>query len=275
MATRRALCSPWVIARPDAWIALDTVIAHIKQVRPDFLRADGDYGAWMVRDAATGETLNGFEQWGRIEGMLARRELAHALYWLGLVALDHEPPTLFQVQAVGHALLRGDDLPASVAEESAPHLPAELQDDLLLVIPRANTLYDRYQLERFAEWQTQTHETVTYRITEESIWRSQGEGVSIEQIVHFLTRVCGGNVGAAPLRTLQAWGGHLGRATLRRMVILETVDEHTMQLVVAQPALRRLLGPALNATQCLVPEEAQEQVVQRLKAMGIWPKIVR
>lgn len=261
-----------------AWRALDDVIADLKRDRPDYLRPDGDYDGWHLRDAATGAYLTGFEAWDQVEGALARLLLTHSLRWLGLVEIGDDAegrPTALRVTALGEALLAGREAPAPVQE--APHEAAAPQatidDDMVISIPVAGTMYERYQLERFCQWLGQD-EVARYAITEDSVWKSQNTGVKTDQIDGFLRRLIGAELPAPLARNLLAWGGRFGRATMRRVVLLQTVDEATMQQIRGRAELRHLLGELMGPTTCLVEDRHADEVLARLKAMGIWPRLV-
>ncbi len=146
-------------------------------------------------------------------------------------------------------------------------------DDFTVTLPLAGTLYERYQLERFAEWQSQDAQSATYRITAESIWRGQNAGIKAEQIAQFLRRISQDRVAPTVQRALQAWGGRFGRVMMRRGVVLRTADEKTMQQIASHAELRALLGESLSPTACLVDERHVEELTRRLKAMGIWPHV--
>ena len=150
---------------------------------------------------------------------------------------------------------------------------AEIDTDFYIRIPVAGTLYLRYQLERFAEWCEQDGQA-TYRITEESVWQSQNAGIRGEQIIGFLRRVSGDRVPGVLMRSLLAWGGRSGRATIARVVMLRTADERTMNQIAASTELKPLLGERLSPTTCLVEEQHLAILTERLKVLGIWPRLL-
>lgn len=258
------------------WLTLEGFVQALKHHRPDFLRPDGDYRSWRVRDAQSGQPLDGFEAWDQVEGALARYIVAMPLRWLGAVevgyaATEDERVTTFRITPRGRAWLAGQEsAPPTVPPQAAPAL---IRDDFTVTLPLAGTLYERYQLERFAEWQSQDAQAATYRITAESIWRSQNAGIKPEQIAQFLKRISQDRVAPAVQRALQDWGGRFGRVMMRRAVVLRTADEKTMQQIAARAELRPLLGESLSPTACLVDERHVEELTRRLKALGIWPHV--
>lgn len=284
---RRNLLTILAECPPSIWLSLDSLVQTIRSYYPDYLRPDGDFDSWYIRDTETGDYLRGLESWDKIEGTLARYIIAQPLCWLGIVNIGYgedDKPMAFCITEKGKALL------ARVASESAGQRSAEVQspktevplvtvsDDFVVTIPTANTLYERYQLERFAEWQAQTaptgrQEQATYRITAESVWRSQKAGVKTEQIMNFLGRISQGQLPPTVLQTLGTWEEGLGRVFIREAILLRTVDERTMQQLDAHPEIRALLGETLSPTMRLVDKEHLDDLSERLKALGLWPHI--
>lgn len=255
---------------PGQWLTLDSFTQSLRRYRPDYLRPDGDFDSWFIRDARTNEYLRGLAAWEEIEGALARYIITRSLYWLGCVALGYaendERPFAFRLTPLGHATLTGVNLPTS----SALQPPAAINDDFTIVIPLAETMYQRYQLERLAEWQRQ-NDTATYRLTAETVWQSHNAGIKVDQILAFLKRLSDDRIAPNVLRSLQAWGGRFGRVSLHRVVLLQAIDEHTMKQISARPELRALITKVISPTTCLVSEENLDEIVQRLKNLGLWP----
>jgi len=256
------------------WLLLSSFLEALKHHRPDFLRPDGDYDSWHVRDVRSGEYLTGFASWERVEAALATHTIISSLRWLGVVDLgyggENAEPTAFRITDQGSALLSAES-PAPQAEAtSSSSLPATVGDDLTITMSVTNSTYERYQLERFAEWEAQDS-VATYRMTADSVWKGYNAGVKTAQIAGFLKRITKDQVPPAVSRTLQAWGGRFGRATLRKMVLLRTRDEPTMSQIRSHPKARGLLGETLSPTMCLVDEENAEELIEQLKDMGIWP----
>jgi len=269
----------------DGWYTLESFVVELKQHHPDYLRPHGDLTNWYVRDRSTGEYLSGLGSWDKIEGALARHVLSRPLRWLGAVELGFDPamqgPAVFRVTESGQHLLAARRAEGEPKPQRRAPL-ATVAEDLTVRISLLNSMHERYQLERFAEWRSQDigpysppeEWVATYCITDESVWQGQNSGIKIEQILRFLERISGGAVPAHVQRQLLAWGGRLGRASIRRTVLLQTTDADTMQQIAARPELAALLGESLTPTTCLVEESNVEALIEHLKAMGIWPRLV-
>lgn len=273
---RRNLLAVLAETPPGAWITLEDLRTLLKRVRPDYLRTDGDFDSAFARRVPSGEYATGFEQWDDVEGALATHLVTRSLYWLGVVDLGLSlagEVLACRISARGRLLLDEHVADAEAAREDAPAATVVTGDESLdVTIPVAGTMYDRYRLERFAEWISQS-DLAHYRVTPESVWYSQDADIRIEQIVNFLRRLCRGTLDPAAQMALQAWGGRYGRAFLRRVVLLETADEATMQEILAVRGVRALLGPAVSARARLVNEKQVDALVHLLKKMGIWAHV--
>ncbi|NLG28295.1 MAG: hypothetical protein GX557_10315 [Chloroflexi bacterium] len=258
---------------PERWLALDSFLAALKRRRADYLRSDADYTAWRVTDVETNELLTGAASWERVEGALARHLLTTSLRWLGLVAIGQtssaSEPTAFAITAPGAALLAG--APPD-QEAAAPPLQAAISDDLVITLPLTETLHERWQLERFAQWQSQAGQA-SYRVTPDSLWRGYNAGVQVEQVQRFLTRISGDRLPAPALHSLLAWSGRFGRVRLSEVLLLEAQDEHTMKQITSRAELRALLGAALSPTTCLVDRSQASRLIAKLRGLGVWPKL--
>jgi len=272
---RQALLQVLGRVRPGVWLSLEAFLAALKRQHPDYLRPDGDYAHPVLRDAQTGERLSGLASWDRVEGVLACHLLTWPLRWLGVVDIGYadegaERPSALRLTEEGRALLAEGAEPA--AGEAEPPV-ATIGEDFTITLPLADSLYERYQLERFAQWQAQDHRQAIYRLSAESIWRSQNAGVNVEQILRFLQRISRDRVPPGVTRALQEWGHRFGKVIIRKTVLLQAADPHIMQQLRADPAIRALLGEMLSPTACLVEERNVEALSKQLKALGIWPHV--
>ncbi len=272
-ATRQRLVSTLEdTAERGGWQSIHGWVKTLKRVRPDYLRADGIYDAFGVRNGADSAPVVGFESWELLEAPLAVRMLTKECAWLGLVELAASEagaaPDHFRITELGSALL--DQETPTPQPKAAP--PAEIDDQMVVHMPFEASLYDRFQLERFGTWQA-GQPSPSYAITESSVWEGVNAGIKVEQMLRFLGRITNGQVPAACSRTLLAWGGHFGRVTLSKAVVLQTKDADEMALIMRHADLRRLMGAEISRTMRVVPEANVALLIERLKQLGIWPAI--
>ncbi len=249
---RRALTQALRTLEPTAWYPINSLIAQIKAVSPDFQRPDGDYTRWYVRDAASGDYLAGFESWEHVEGRLLRFLITGPLFWLGAVALDAvATPSIFRLTSFGAAWLNG----RSPAELPRP-ARAVVGDDFMVAAPLTLPLIDRFRLLRFTEPQFDGYEPgqpTRHRITRGSLARRAG-GVKPEAIVEFLRHMMGGRLSPRVATALARWGQHSGTVRISKGAVLRVEDASILAALRADPAIAPLLGELLSAQAVLVSE---------------------
>ncbi len=256
----------------DTWLSLASLQQAVKRMRPDLLRPDGDYDAWQLRDTVSHQLVSGYEQWDRIEGATIAAMVNGPLRWLGIVetGLDAASDMTSLRLPSGRAARwrRGHGEARSVASNVC-----KVAEDGLVQITVDGTCYTRYQLERFAAWESQA-EMARYRITEASVAAGYRSGVKTAHMIPFLQRIAGGGVPQPLLARLLAWGGRLGRVWARRRIVLETVDPATMRELRADAEIQPYLDLPVDATHHLVQEQHADELFERLRARGIWVQLV-
>jgi hypothetical protein len=166
-------------------------------VDPDFLRPDGDYRSWYVRDVTRGIYLRGFEHWDEVEGAMIGYVLRGPAYWLGATDLGvsvpgtgsesesarsvHRPADLFRITSTGSALL--GQLRARTPTWTAPTI--KVLSDFRILAPHGTSCFDRFRLAFFAEWQA-SRPDYQYLITQQSLQRAVERGISPRRILAFL-----------------------------------------------------------------------------------------
>jgi hypothetical protein len=254
---RRVVLRQLGSCRPGTWYAIADLVAAIRSDDPDFQRPDGDYASWQISDVS-GRPLDDFEHWDEVEGALIRHLVSGPLHWLGVVDVGcpapAEPPTAFRLAETGLELLQ---LPTPAGGQPPGSLPppASLTVDAdfgVRVSPQAS-LYDRFQLARFAHFVGRQSGWACYRITPASLALARRQDVSCQQIVAFLNRLTAGQVPAAVLDALRQ--GRAGRpvARLERAVLLRLEQPQLLTRLQAEPQLAPLLGEAVGSQAVLIP----------------------
>jgi hypothetical protein len=245
--------------QPAKWYRLDDFVAAVKAADPDFQRPDGDYTTWYLHDLR-GQSLMGFEHWDEVEGALLRSLVAGPLHWLGVVDLGRDeesgPPVAFRLAAT----------PGEGA--SASPVAMAVDDDCTVRVPSDASLYDRFQLARFANLVQRGADGIAYRISPASLARARRQGISAEQVSSFLARVAGQPLPPKVAEAIQRWHKRSGAIRLERGVILRVDAPETLAALRRQPALAPLLGEALGPQAVLVPQANIQQVRRWLIEQG-------
>jgi hypothetical protein len=274
LATRRALLALLARCPLDGWWSLASFIAAVKETHPDFQRPDGDYGAWYIRDAASGEYLSGFESWDRVEGALIADLLTGPLCWLGVVlaAVDSADLAAADPAATACRLIEAGArflglLPQE--PEPSPPLAVAIHPDLTVEIPAPVSLYTRFQLERFADLESE--DPCRYRLTVGGLGRALARGLAVEQILAFLRQASEDRMPADVAGQLHLWAGRFGQVELEEIALLRVKDERVLKELSVLPETRSLIGRVLSPTMALVRKADLPRLRVELRALGFLP----
>jgi hypothetical protein len=262
----------------EIWWSLGGFVEHIKQTNPDFQRPGGDYAAWYLRDAYTGEIMHGFAYWDHVEGALLRFIIEGPMRWLGLV---HAEYGAFLLTPLGLALLGRADWP------SAPDPEARIQVDEqgVITVPPDLSRYERLQIARFAAWidapppapglpggREAGQGGYLYRLTPQAIARAAEEGVTLpSHIVPFLQRLSGHSLPDNVLEMLQAWHEQPGEVVVQDVVIVVARDISVYQRLRANERVNRWLGQPVGPRAHAVRREDMPALLNAIREMGILP----
>lgn len=255
-------------AAKGTWLSIDDFVATIKRLDPDFQRPDGDYKSWYIQDER-GNFLMGFEHWDRVEGALIRYLLTGLLPLLDVVELGFEEesdsPAGFCITPTGAAFLAGDPL-----SSPAPDQPAWLQVNaqFYVTVPAGASLYDRFQLARFAALDRREAKRTVYRISQASVGRAIRNGVTADQITAFLARATNNQTPLKVVETIRAWAARRGTVHLEQATILYVKEADQIEQLRQHPPLASLLGEQIGPTAILIPPEQVSRVRQLLQELG-------
>ncbi|MCB9437903.1 MAG: helicase-associated domain-containing protein [Anaerolineales bacterium] len=252
----------------DQWIALEGLIEEIKESEPDFQRPGGDYDSWYIKDRASGTYLQGFESWDRVEGAMLRFTIGTVMHWLGMVdtGMTGAAVDSFKLTTYGKAWVGRSAWP----ELKDPESYLTLEADGRILMPRAASRYDRFQLARFTTWGP-AGDTFTYTLTNASLRRAAEQGIKPEHIFTFLNRTVNHELPPAIHSLLNSWEASAGGTPLllKRMVVLHVDTEDNMRLLWEKPDIRRFLGQQLGPLVVAVREDQWQGLVKALEQHGI------
>jgi hypothetical protein len=271
LPTRKKILGHLARCPPEQWLSLTSFIETIKESDPDFQRPDGDYTSWYIRQTATGQYLTGFEHWDQVEGALIAHLLTKLLLWLGATSLGYDAEgnaRSFLVTPWGAALLGS---PGEMPPETPPP-PMVVQPDFTIIAPAEGSLYDRFQLERVAAWQS-SGDSYVYRITRDSLARGSRQGIKIEMLLSFLKRVSGGKVPKNVVSALRNWDTKRGQIRLRRALLLQTASELTLEELSTSPQTRAYLREIISPKIATIALEDWPKLLDELRKMGYSPQV--
>lgn len=247
---------------PDTWYTLAEFTVFVRAQNMDFLRPDGDYDVWALRDAATDKPLRGIEAWNAIEGAWIAFVLTGPLHWLGLVDLDNDPATCFRLSAAGAALL---ELGAPPDLPEPP--PLHLSDDGVIAVPLRRR-YARFQVRRIAR-PLACVEDYRYRLTPASLTLARQQRIPLARILAFLEEAIGQALPAHLRVAIES--AYQGREPVRleQVWLLRSPDPALLE----HPALRRFIRESLGEGLALVRVADRAEVLAALAHSGVLPEV--
>ncbi len=248
------------------WWNLGSFISAIKQRNPDFQRPAGDYDSWFIREKATGEYLRGFEAWDEVDGRLIRYVLSGPLHWLGVLDLarqeEEQEVTAFRLSGWSKALLKGKSPKGLPLEEESLVVRSDARVSARRLVPRRA----RYLVSRFCEWERETAEEYTYRISTASLARARQQGLTVIQLISLLSRYAK-IVPPSLIKALERWEKAGAEVRIETMVVLRVVSEDILQALRKSRA-SRFLGESLGPTTVAVKAGAVDKVLGVLAELG-------
>jgi hypothetical protein len=249
------------------WYSLSGFTEAIKQTDPDFQRPGGNYDSWYIQDKQ-GNYLMGFAHWDEIEGGVIRYIVAGILPLLGVIELgqaaETELPDSFRLTASGADFLRN----TSLEPETAPPQPLQVDDNLRVHVRPAVSLYDRFQLARFATLEKYNGDRILYRIEQDSVMQALRNGISAEQIINFLNRTTDNRTPLPVMDLLRHWEQRRSTVKIERPTLLRLKDAGLMEELRQNPELSPLLGEVIGPTAILIPPQHVREVQRILTQLG-------
>lgn len=254
----------------DEWISIEQFVQAIKKAEPDFQRPSGDYQNWYIHDA-TGKALMGFEHWEAVEGGLIRYILGTLLFGLGVVDLgaptETVPPTTFRITRLGQAFFAPDTPPEEPRPGRRPTLKIN-PTNFNVRVPREASLYDRFQLARFAQLVRREEKQLIYQITRESYHKALEQSITLEQILAFLARATKAQTPLAVVEAMRNWDRRSGAVKLERLTVLRVNQDDLVSELLNHPEIGPLLDRPLGPRTVLVPEKNVGQLRKLLSEFG-------
>lgn len=257
----------WLSKVPEGtWWHLDSFIDAIYQGEPDFQRPSGDYDTWLIRDAHSGEGLNGIKHWNRVDGALVRYLITGPLHWFGLIDLattnEGTPAKAFRFSNWSEHLLLGKPV-EGLPEENQPLVA---RSDGVITASTHTPRLTRYQVARFCLWIDESPTAYTYRVTPASLSAAAKQGLKAGHLETLLNKHSE-DPPPSLFKALQQWDQKGGQAHIHPAVVLRVEHPHILQALRDSPA-GRFLGDPLGPTSVILNPGAEAKVAAALARLG-------
>jgi len=278
---RRRVLDALASALPHGWVEIEGLIDLMRRASYEFLipreRNDpyGYYAGHSFNPYTHGNALgltfdqiwNEGEGWNQVEGGFIRALLVEPLFWLGMVDLgaasSDSEPGMFQLNDIGASLLAGriPELP-----QPTPHVVVQPNFQIFAFEPTGEDTI--FGLDRLAE-RVSAQQTIEYRITRDSIYQGQQNGMDVSDILSFLEEVSTVPIPQNVHRSIEEWAAQNDRIVLRHGAsLLQSIDEATLDLLYSRGDIAPLLGRRLAPTAALVPYRNLAALNTRLADSG-------
>lgn len=205
--------------------------------------------------------------------MRLKHHLSTFLAPLGLVELAQAgsldtPDLACRVLPAGEAILCGD-LPSEETAAEPPKLI--LQATFEVILPRPAPAATLWRLELMGDLVQRTDRTLTYRLTQQSIYRALKAGISGEEMLQFLEEASATGLPQNVAFDLQSWIKAYGQVYLQEVTLLRCASPMLAAQVKASRRTRRYVLGELTPTDLIVDGSRTRELMEALEADGLMP----
>ena len=249
------------------WWNINSFIAYIYQINPDFQRPAGNYDTWYIKNTNTGEYLRGFEHWDAIDGEFLRFMITGPLFWLGLVDLacsDLESDAqAFKSSKWFENLISNQPLEGFQTEE----VKIIIDSFGKIVTPVRFSRTTRYQISRFCDWNGRSKDGFVYQISPASLQRAKKQGLKINQFLKIIQSILPHPFPPKLKTALENWENHGTQTHFTTAVLLHVADPEAIQKLQTMP-VKKFIQAVLNQNTVAVLPNGVEQVRKALIEIG-------
>ena len=265
--TAREKVLAWISEIPDqTWWNLESFVSAIYQREPDFQRPAGDFDTWLIRDADSGESLQGVAHWDDVDGALVRYLITGPMHWLGLVDLASpgkgERSTAFRLSSWAPDLLLGKPL-VNLPEEDQP---IRSFSDASVIAGIYSSRLGRYQISRFCLWTGETETSYHYQLSPDSLKFAAEQGLKIAHLETLFTKY-GEKPQPTLMQALHQWEQKGSEVQIYPCVIVKVATPQILKLLRDSPAGRFVEDP-LGPTAAIIHPGAARKVSTALARLG-------
>lgn len=298
-AGRDALLTALKGRQPEVWFEPDELVETLRGRSVNFLfsersqfesrRFNSNYYSTYWGGSYFGSVSALLKQLDAAERKFVRNTLDSLPLTLGLVEVgydERDPQTWYAVRltSLGQAVLSHLDgragKVASIPADALPQLPTSdqgrvvIQPNFQILALGPVKLATLARLDVFADRRKTDVGATEYHLSRESVYRAQQAGMSVAEIVSFLTEATGADLPQNVQRSLDEWAAHHERITFRSgATLLQAADEAALQTLLADhdfgPHLARPLAPDV----ALVKPRHRQRLVDSLLQHGVLPAI--
>jgi len=255
------------------WWSIESFVTQVKERRPDFLRAGGEYESWFIRRSSTDQYLNGFEYWDEIEGALVRFFITGPLRWFGFIELgaveEDSPPRAFHLRPLFSVFYAGDVPEIPPREPDQVQLRSQGEIRITVDVPRKA----RYQIARFCDWYPIKAEAYHYRLSPVSLTRAEEQGLRVPHLLSLLKNYAE-TIPPNVLAALERWEKSGPQALVETRKVLR-LGSPAMLKALKKSSANRYILEQLGPTAVVIHPESEQKITQVLMELGFFVESVQ
>ncbi len=242
------------------WWDLQSFIEYFHSHNPNFLRPSGDFDSWYIREKDTGQYLQGFEAWDKIEGRLLEFMITKTLHWLGFLDVgfysQEGSPSCFRLSRWWNAL----------STNQIPSIPELTPEDVFInsrgkvTVPLNSSLAVRYQIGRFAKLIDNNPHVFSYQVTNESLKKAKKQGLKTSQFVKIIQNHSNSPFPPVLFKALLNWESSGPQAHFDSLKIVRFSNPNMVDILVKSKAAK-FIRESLNPT-TIAYEPAGEKIIK-------------
>lgn len=253
----------------ETWWDLDQFIDDVHEHSPGFQRPGGDFSSWYLRDANSGEFLQGVDHWGSVEGALLRQLITGPMLWLG--AVECRPPEMERAESrfrltPSAGVLFGREVDLQVPDDGEP---TRVLADGRLRVPGSTPLDQRYQIARFSAWEELDGQDYIYRLTPSSLGLAKQSGLKLEHILTILDQAARRPIPEHLLKALHRWDRDQTHAAITHTMILRVGDPEVLSRLLENKRTARYLRERLGPTAAALSARDIEPLLASAVRLGL------
>jgi hypothetical protein len=244
----------------NTWWDLHSFIEFFHSQHPNFLRPSGDFESWFIREKDTGQYLQGFEAWYRIEGRLIEFMVTKPLHWLGFLDLG------FSSQERGPSSFRLSRWWSDLYTNKGLSFPDLNPEDVFLnsrgkvTLPLSSSLAVRYQIGRFTQLIEKNPHVYSYQLTNESLKNAKRQGLKTRQLIKIIQNHSSAPFPPVLLRALQNWESSGPQAHFDSLKVVRFSNPSIVDILLKSKAAK-FIRESLNPT-TLAFEPGGEKIIK-------------
>jgi hypothetical protein len=246
----------------NTWWDLNSFIQFFHSHHPNFLRPSGDFESWFIREKETGQYLQGFEVWNKIEGRLLEFMVSRPLHWLGFLDLGFssqaDEPSCFCISRWWSDLYLRKVL-------SFPDPPPEdvfINSRGKVSVPTSSSLAVRYQIGRFAKYLDTNPYVYFYQLSNSSLKNSKKQGLKTHQLVKIIQNHSSSPFPPVLFRALQNWESMGAQVHFDSLKVVRFSNPSIVDILIKSKA-GKFIRESLNPT-TIAYDPAGEKIIKSI-----------